>query len=31
LQRAGQYLAAGVRISCGDRQKTKKPPFYTPE
>ena len=22
LQRAGQYLAAGVRISCGGRQKT---------
>jgi hypothetical protein len=25
LQRAWQYLAAGVRISCGGRQKTKDP------
>ena len=23
LRRAGQYLVAGVRISCGGRQKTK--------
>jgi hypothetical protein len=23
LRRAGQYLVAGVRMSCGGRQKTK--------